>query len=74
MRRRAAELAWECENPEAVDEEWFRTEVVPRLASVSASQLARLTGLSVGYCSRVAKGVCRPHPRSWSLLAQFCDG
>jgi hypothetical protein len=43
----------------------FRSDVLPRLAGQSARDLAAATGLSLGYCRRVMKGACVPHPRHW---------
>jgi hypothetical protein len=46
----------------------FEREILPALASVSAGELARRAGLSVGYCRRIKKGRVVPHPTWWERL------
>jgi hypothetical protein len=69
--QRAAELAWDKEQPQPVDRERFVREVAPMLSGVSARALARVTGLSVSHCVKVKKGERVPHLRLWGMLAQI---
>jgi CRISPR-associated endonuclease Cas1 len=71
-RRAAAE--WERSNGPAGDPEVFRREVLPRLAGLSASRLADLTGLSRPYCASIVRGERVPHPRWWEALRQIDQG
>jgi hypothetical protein len=66
--QREAELAWEREHPKQPDDECYRREVFPELASRSAGEIARITGLSVGYCARVQRGDRDLHPRWWAAV------
>jgi hypothetical protein len=69
--QRAEELAWDRNHPEPTDREWFSREVAPRLGRLSASALARATGLSVSHCSKVKKGERVPHPMWWDQLREL---
>lgn len=63
MRQRIAEQrAWEHDNPAWVDRELFDSDVLPRIQGVPVRQLAKLTGLSVGYCGLISKGAAKAAP------------
>lgn len=47
-----------------------RVEIAPRSKSCQG-RLAALTGLSVGYCALVRRGIRTPHPRCWEVLAEI---
>jgi hypothetical protein len=47
----------------------FGREIAPRLASVSAGEIAGATGLSVAYCRRLQRGEVTPHPMWWEALS-----
>lgn len=66
--QRAEELAWDRAHTEPIDREWFVKEIVPKLMTMSASALARATGLSVGHCAKVKKGERVPHGMWWPVL------
>lgn len=68
-RRRAEELAWDCDNPQAGDPAVFRRDVLPLIQRVPVRRLAALTGLSVGHCALVKRGIRTPHPRWWQLMS-----
>ncbi len=60
--------AWQREGRWPTDMGAFKREILPTLADVSAGALARSTGLSVGYCRRIKKGLVVPHPMWWERL------
>ncbi len=60
---------WQQEARWPADMTVFEREILPALADVSAGELARRTGLSVGYCRRIKKGLVVPHPMWWERLA-----
>ncbi len=60
--------AWQREGRWPPDMTAFEREILPGLADVSAGALARRTGLSVGYCRRIKKGLVVPHPTWWERL------
>jgi CRISPR-associated endonuclease Cas1 len=60
--------AWQREHPWPTDLGTFKREIWPGLRRIEPSALARATGLSVGYCRRIAKGEVVPHPMWWEPL------
>ena len=58
-------------NPGNFDPEHFHKEIAPLLSGVSASEIARVTGLLKPYCGAIRKGRRIPHPRHWSVLADL---
>lgn len=64
--RHKEELAWELEHPEPGDRGRFENEILAGLQGVSAGAIARATGLSVGYCAQIKRGMWVPHPRWWA--------
>ena len=68
IRRHAEELAWNASHPGRTDPADFRAEILPSIALVPVRQLAKATGLSVGYCAYVRRGVYVPHPRWWQAF------
>lgn len=59
---------WQREKRWPTDPGLFAREILPALAGLPAAELARRTGLSVGYCRRIKKGVVMPHPMWWEKL------
>jgi CRISPR-associated endonuclease Cas1 len=71
-RRRADQAAWEAEHgSELSDPEWFRSAVLPSLASVTLAQIAHAAGISTSAASKIRAGSRLPHPRHWSTLADL---
>lgn len=66
--RRAEESAWDRDNPQVFDPAVFAREVLPLIQGVPVRRLAAMTGLSVGYCALVRRGLRTPHPRWWQRL------
>jgi hypothetical protein len=68
--RRAA-VEWERSNGPLPDPELFRREVLPRLARLSAADLAEITGLSRPYCALILQGERTPHAMLWNVLREL---
>jgi hypothetical protein len=69
LQRRAEEVAWDRTHPDRQTPEVFAESVLPAIAAVPIRRLAKLTGLSVGYCALIRRGLRVPHPRWWEMLA-----
>jgi len=70
--RREEQAAWQIEHDgETPDPEWFRSVVLPSLASVTLSEIARATGVSTSAASKIRAGRRLPHPRHWQALASL---
>ena len=52
----------------AEDRETFRTQILPRVQTLSVAELARRTGLSKAQCSLVRAGRRTLHPRHWAVV------
>ena len=80
-KRRAAKIvqrmhdqpAWGAEHGAEADPDVFRQEILPRLNGVTLRAMAKVTGLSEGYCSFVRRGIKVPHRRHWISFAQLGD-
>lgn len=72
-RRRAEESAWDAGNPHASDPGVFRLKVLPLIQDVPVRRLASRTGLSVGYCALVRRGLRTPHERWWDIFKSAPD-
>jgi CRISPR-associated endonuclease Cas1 len=70
--RRTWELQeWKVAHPGTiVDPEVFAREILPALHGVPLSELARATGLTAGYLSRIRRSEKTPHPRHWPVLGR----
>jgi hypothetical protein len=73
-RRRAEESAWDRHNPQVFDPAVFLRDVLPLIQAVSVRRLAAMTGLSVGYCALIRRGLRTPHPRWWEVLTEISAG
>jgi hypothetical protein len=73
-RRHREEAEWDAVHPEQPDSELYREQVMPTLAYVPVSRLAKVTRLSLAYCARIKRGESVPHPRWWDVLAEFAGG
>jgi CRISPR-associated endonuclease Cas1 len=64
------QATWEEEHAgEEHDPEWFRAEILPGLATVTLSRIAKATGMSASAASKIRAGRRIPHPRHWGALA-----
>ena len=68
VSRRDAARAWELANPGPYDREFYRSAILPHLASVTLPQMMRATGLASGYCWKIRRGERTPHPMNWERL------
>ena len=50
------------------DPEWFRSDVLPRLASVKLSEIVEAAGLLEGVASDIRRGKWTPHVSTWPAL------
>ena len=73
MEQRRAELAWEHLHTEPIDRARFGSEIMPRLRGLSATALARATGMSTSYWAAIKRGERVPHPRWWEHLLRLAD-
>lgn len=63
-----AQHAWRAsDQPEWLTEKFYVETIQPRLASISASEIARRISVSRWYAGRIREGY-RPHPRHWKRL------
>jgi hypothetical protein len=51
----------------------FRTEILPKLKGVPASEIAAATGLSRNFAATIRSGKHVPHPRHWNVLRALLD-
>ncbi len=63
-----ARAAWSGVHHPEPSVQTFRREILPRLRDVPLGAIARVTGLSLGYCSFIRRGKRIPHPRHWEML------
>jgi hypothetical protein len=74
-RKRAASLArrqkeaaqWEQHHGRPNPEE-FRMRILPQLRGVPLRKMAKATGLSLWFCSKIRRGLHKPHARHWESL------
>jgi hypothetical protein len=68
-----ARFAWKTsDQPAWLTEKFYAEKVQPRLASISASAIARQISVSRWYAGRIREGY-RPHPRHWQALATLTN-
>ena len=72
-RQHAAALrAWQpSDQPEWLNEETYRREIQPRLASVTVPAIRKALGISKAYATNIRSGKREPHPRHWHSLAHL---
>jgi hypothetical protein len=70
-RKHAAAIrAWKSsDQPEWLNEDTFRREIQPRLASVTVPAIRTALGISKVYATNIRAGKMLPHPRHWCALA-----
>jgi hypothetical protein len=66
---RLAEQRWELEHEEPFDRRSFLERVLPGLASITTTKIAREIGVSTSAASKIRSGKRVPHPRHWAALA-----
>jgi len=71
-RHHAANRAWQSAPKTAwPDEDAYRREIQPRLASVTISTISSTLGICESYAADIRAGRHRPHPRHWKSLAKL---
>jgi transcriptional regulator with XRE-family HTH domain len=53
------------------DSEWFRRDVLPRLARVKLAEIAGAAGCSKASASDIRRGKWAPHVSTWPALADL---
>ena len=67
--QRTKQREWEAgHRGEDFDPEWFATNVLPGLATLSMTVIAKATGMSTTAAGKVRSGQRVPHPRHWESL------
>jgi hypothetical protein len=68
----ATKAAWKpADLPTWLNEEFYSSEIRPRLKKIPLSVLASALGISIPYAVNVRKGRRVPHPRHWQALASL---
>ncbi len=49
----------------------WELRLAPHVGTLTLKQLTSATGLSVSHASRIKRGVQRPHPRHWRVIAEL---
>jgi CRISPR-associated endonuclease Cas1 len=71
-RQNAAIKAWNLrDNPDWLDEEFYREKIQPRLAGISVSTIVSALTVSEPYATNIRGGRRIPHPRHWLALARL---
>jgi CRISPR-associated endonuclease Cas1 len=71
-RHAAARKAWRpSDNPDWLNEEFYREKIQPRLVSIAVPVISSTLGISKPYATDVRKGYRLPHPRHWKILGQM---
>ena len=73
MRRlEAGKRAWKLSDlPEWLNEEFYREQIQPRLATFTVSAIALALEISKPYATDIRSGQRVPHPRHWQALAKL---
>jgi CRISPR-associated endonuclease Cas1 len=70
QRQNEALQAWNpADHPSWLTNEYYITNIQPRLAKLTRPQIAEALGVSVVYAGEIRNGKCVPHPRHWLRLA-----
>lgn len=59
--------------PDWLTDDFYKTQIQPRLIKATLSQIASAIGVSLMYASDIRRGRRRPHPRHWKILAQLVE-
>jgi hypothetical protein len=69
-----ARLAWDAQHGEEThDPGWYLANVLPGLAGVTLTAIAKATGMSTSNAAKVRSGKRVPHPRHWDGLKVLAD-
>jgi hypothetical protein len=71
QKRDAAQ--WEQQHQAEPDPAYFKQNVLPLLQGVSLLTIARATGLSLDYCSKIRRGLRVPHERYWQTMHELAS-
>lgn len=72
QRQNEALQAWDpADNPAWLTNEYYVTNIQPRLAQLTRPKIAETLGVSIPYASEIRNGKCVPHQRHWLRLAKL---
>lgn len=72
--REAQRRRWEAQHPDLPDASVFMTTILPTIRGLPLGVLAKSTGLTRAYLSRVRRGLRVPHPMHWEAMARAGKG
>jgi CRISPR-associated endonuclease Cas1 len=73
--QRAKQREWEVAHKgEEFDPQWFVSNVLPGLATISLPAIARATGMSASAAGKIRSGQRVPHARHWEALSDLSKG
>ena len=67
----AARRQWEQSGQTPIGEEFYRTQIQPKLVGMTVRSIQTTLQVSVVYASHIRRGMRVPHPRHWQALAQL---
>ncbi len=71
-RQEAARRGWlAAKHPAWLDEKFYRTQILPRLATIPYRTIAARIGVCEPYAAGIRAGRRLPHPRHWEVLAKL---
>jgi CRISPR-associated endonuclease Cas1 len=70
-RKRALRERGDAGLPEHCDQEWYRREVLPRLANMKLTAIMDAASCSKGFASVIRTGKSTPHISTWPALARL---
>jgi CRISPR-associated endonuclease Cas1 len=68
--------AWEKDHSEVdieKEKRRFKSEILPKLARIPLSRIAKASGLSKRYASMIRRGLYLPHPRHYRILEEIAS-
>ena len=72
MKQVEAQQKWNpSELPKWLDEEYYRREILPKLAHFTIKKIRTAIDVTHPYAALIRKGMRIPHPRHWKTLAQL---
>lgn len=72
--RKLVQQEWEAaHHDEVFDPDYFRREILPKLAAVKLGDIMAAARISKGYASQVRAGKFTPHVSTWDALGRLID-
>ena len=74
MKQAEAQRKWNpIDLPEWLDEEYYRSKVLPALARLTITKIQVAMDVTFPYAAMVRKGIRIPHPRHWLALSKLAQ-